>query len=155
MQYANGRYRRLPGRLRYVASALHALCVHKPLEIRIDFPESDQPATEARALLAAVLNSPTYGAGVRLAPDAQIDDGLLDVVMVEDLQAGEVIRLLPRLMTRGVLQTSHIKRWRAKRVRLTTNRTCLFHGDGEIFGNTPVEIEVLPRAIQVLAPPTS
>jgi diacylglycerol kinase (ATP) len=136
-------------------SALHALSKHAPLEIRIDFPESELPSIEARALLAAILNSPSYGAGVRLAPGATIDDGWLDIVLVESLQGGEVLRLLPSLLASGELRTSRVKRWRAKRVRLTTSRPCLFHGDGEILGQAPVEIEALPRAIQVLAPLTN
>jgi len=150
--YASGSYRRLPGRLRYVVSALRALSIHRPLEIRIDFPESPLQSVEAKALLAAVLNSPTYGAGVRLGPGAEIDDGLLDVVMVEDLKANEVLTLLPRFIARGELESSRVKRWRAKRVRLTPSRPCLFHGDGEIIGLAPVEIEALHRAIRVLAP---
>jgi len=66
-----------------------------------------------------------------------------------------VLRLLPRLMGSGELRTSRVKRWQAQRVRLTTSKPCPFHGDGEILGSTPVEIEVLPGAIQVLSPARS
>ena len=102
-------------------------------------------------LLAAVLNSPTYGAGVRLAPGAAVDDGLLHVVLIEEFSKFGVLTLLPRLMGSGDLRTSRVKRWRAQRVKLTTNRLCLFHGDGEILGPTPVEIEIVPKAVRVLA----
>ena len=151
-RYASGAYRRLPGRWRYIASALRALVGFVPIEVRIDFPGSDLISWEAKALLAAVLNSPTYGAGLRLAPGAAIDDGSLQVVLIEDIGTFGVLRLLPRLMGSGELRTSRVKRWRAQRVRLTTNRPCLFHGDGEILGTTPLEIEVVPRAIQALVP---
>ncbi len=151
-RYASGAYRRLIGRSRYIVSALRALVKYVPIEVRIDFPESDFLPWEGRALLTAVLNSPTYGAGLRLAPGAALDDALLDVVMIEDLSRIRVLALLPRLMGSGELRTSRVKRWRAQRVRLTTNRPCLFHGDGEIIGTTPVDIEVVPRAIQVLLP---
>jgi diacylglycerol kinase (ATP) len=99
-----------------------------------------------------VLNSPTYGAGLRLAPGAVLDDGSLNVVLIEDIGILGVLRLLPRLMGSGELRTPRVKRWKAARVRLTTNRPCLFQGDGEIIGSTPVDIEVVPRAIQVLSP---
>jgi diacylglycerol kinase (ATP) len=122
------------------------------MEVRVDFPASDIPSFETKALLAAVLNSPTYGAGVRLAPGATVDDGLLDVVVIEKFSKLGVLTLIPRLMGSGELRTSRVKRWRAQRVRLTTNRPCLFHGDGEILGPTPVEIEVVPKAVRVLAP---
>jgi len=101
---------------------------------------------------AGVLNTPTYGAGLRFAPEAQIDDGLLDEVLIEDLSTFEVLALLPRLIFSGELRTSSVRRRRAQRVRLTTRKPTLFHGDGEIIGPTPVEIEVVPRALQVLAP---
>jgi len=151
-RYANGACRRLPGRLRYIASALRALAAYVPLEVRIEFPGSNLISWEAKALLAAVLNSPTYGAGLRLAPGATLDDGSLHVVLIEDIGTLEVLRLLPRLMGSGELRTSRLKRWRSQRVRLTADRPCMFHGDGEIIGTTPVEIEVVPRAVQVLAP---
>jgi len=152
-RHASSVYRRVPGRIRYIASALRALVGYVPLDVCLEFPGSNLPRFEAKALLAAALNSPTYGAGLRLAPGAAIDDGLLEIVLIEDLGKIEVLRLLPRLMGSGQLGTSRLKRWRAQRVRLLTSRPCLFHGDGEILGTTPVEIEVVPRAIQALAPP--
>jgi diacylglycerol kinase (ATP) len=150
--YATGAYRRLPGRSRYIASALRALIGFVPLEVHLEFPGSDHIPQEAKALLIAVLNSPTYGAGLRLAPGAALDDGSLDIVLIEDIGTFEVLRLLPRLMGTGELRTSRVRRWHARKVRLITCKPTLFHGDGEILGSTPVEIEVVPRAIQILAP---
>jgi len=152
VRYASGAYRQLPGRIRYIASALTALARFDSLGVRIDFPGSNLPSFETQALLAAALNSPTYGAGLRLAPDAKIDDGSLEVVMIEKLNKFEVLTLLPRLMGSGELRTSRVKRWRARGVRFTTQQPCMFHGDGEILGPTPVEIEVVPRAVRVLTP---
>jgi diacylglycerol kinase (ATP) len=151
-RYASGAYRRFPGRFRYIASALRALAGYVALDVQIDFPGSDLASVSAKALLAAALNTPTYGAGLRLAPDARLDDGSLDVVLIEDLNVLAVMKLLPMLALSGELRTSHVKRWRVQRLRLTTDRPSLFHGDGEILGQTPVEIEVVPRAIRVLAP---
>jgi YegS/Rv2252/BmrU family lipid kinase len=150
--YASGAYRRFPGRMRYIASALRALASFKPLEVRIEFPESKIIPHQGNALLAAVLNTPTYGAGLRLAPSAVLDDGSLDVVLIEDIGTLRVLQLLLHLMGSGELRTSRVKRWKTPRVRLTSNRGCLFHGDGEIMGTTPVDIEVVHRAIQVLLP---
>jgi diacylglycerol kinase (ATP) len=138
--------------LRYIASALRALVGYVPIEVRIDFPGSDLLSWETKGLLAAVLNAPTYGAGLRLAPGATLDDGSLHVVLIEDIGTLEVLRLLPRLMGSGELRTSRVKRWQVRKVRLTTQKPSVFHGDGEILGSTPVEIEVVPGAVQVLVP---
>jgi len=151
-RYASGMFYRLPGRARYIASALRALVGFVPIEVRIEFLESGLPACETTVLLAAALNSPTYGAGLRLAPDATLDDGSLDIVLIEDIGTLGILRLLPRLISSGELRTNHVKRWKACRVRITTRTPSAFHGDGEILGLTPVEIEVLPRAARILAP---
>jgi diacylglycerol kinase (ATP) len=147
-------YTQLPGRLRYIAAALRALREFKSLRIRAEFPGSDLPPMQALALLAGVLNTPSYGAGLRLAPDARIDDGLLTTLFVRNLSVAHVLAAVPRLLARGDLPESYVTRVSAARVRLTTDRECLFHGDGEILGPAPVEIEVLPKAVRVLAPAT-
>jgi diacylglycerol kinase family enzyme len=151
-RYASGAYRHFPGRLRYIAAALRALAGYKALEVRIEFPRSEQPSVAARILLAGALNTPTYGAGLKLAPGATVEDGLLHVFFVEELSTIGVLKLLPRLLTSGELRIPQIKRWQVKCVRISTDRPCLFHGDGEILGPTPVEIEIMPRATAVLAP---
>jgi diacylglycerol kinase (ATP) len=150
--HANGAFRHLPGRSRYIASGLRAFCSNRAIGVRVEFPQSDLPPVEGNSLLAAVLNTPTYGAGIRLAPDARLDDGWLDAVIVEDLGVLQVLALLPRLLKSGELRTPQVKRFRVQNVKFTTDRPCMFHGDGEILGPTPVEIEVVPQAMQVLAP---
>ena len=151
-QYAGTVFRGLPGRLRYIFSALTALWRFKPPRVTATFPESELRPLDSRALLAAALNTPTYGAGLCLAPDAALDDGLLDVVLVQNLRWDEVLFLLPRLFLTGELRTSRLIRVRAKQVRFTTDRPGIFHCDGEVLGSSPVTIEVVPNAIRVLAP---
>jgi diacylglycerol kinase (ATP) len=148
-------YAQLPGRLRYIAAALRALREFKSLRIRAEFPGSELPPVEAPALLVGVLNTPSYGAGLRLAPDARIDDGLLTTLFVRNLTAPQVLAALTSLLARCDLPDSYVTRISVARVRLTPDRECLFHGDGEILGPAPVEIEVLPQALQMLVPVTS
>jgi diacylglycerol kinase (ATP) len=152
MRYAAGVYSWLPGRLRYIAAALRALREFKPLRVRAEFPREGVARVDAQVLVAAVLNTPNYGGGVRLAPDARIDDGLLTTVLVKNLSAPEVLAAVSRLLTRGDLPESYVERVSASCVRLTGDRDCVFHGDGEILGPAPVEIEVVPKAVRVLAP---
>jgi len=151
-RYASGIFRRVPGRLRYVLSGLGALRYYAAPRVRAEFPGGAPPAVEARTLLTAVLNTPTYGAGLRLAPDALVDDGMLDVVFVGDLNVFQVLKLMPRLLYSGELRSPLVSRVRAGGLRLIADPPCEFHGDGEILGMTPLEIEVVPAAVQVLAP---
>ena len=151
--HAGGAYRRLPGRLRYVAAALRALREFRPLRVRAEFPGTSLPHVEASVLLAAALNTPTYGAGVRLAPSAKPYDGLLTVALVQSLETSKIVGLLPRLLATGELPQNYVRSLNAHSVRLIPDRDCMFHGDGEVLGPAPVDIEVLPGALRVLAPP--
>src|SRR5260370_3266656 len=117
-RYASGAYRRFPRRSRYIASALCALVGFVPFEVRVDFPGSDLVPQEAKALLVAALNTPTYGAGLRLAPGATLEDGLVHVVLIEDIGTIGVLRLLPRLIGTGELRTPRVKSWLVPKVQL-------------------------------------
>jgi diacylglycerol kinase (ATP) len=151
-RHASGSYRRWPGRSRYLASALRAWREFEPLGVRAEFPDDNSPAFEGRVMLAAVLNTPSYGAGMRIAPDASIEDGLLDISILRSLTAAEVGRAIPRLFAKGELPDKYFVRGKARAVILQTDRACMFHADGEILGPAPVRIDVVPKAIRVLTP---
>ncbi len=106
-------------------------------------------------MFAAVANTPTYGAGVKIAPTAEIDDGQLDLVLVGELAWTRLLEVIPVILRTGDVRLPEIRRFRARRVVLRTDRPALFHGDGEVLGEAPVEIENLPGAICVTAPPWS
>jgi diacylglycerol kinase (ATP) len=152
LRYANENFVKWPGRLRYVASGIAALRGFRGVEVQAEFPESDLPKIAKLVLLAAVLNTPAFGGGLRLAPEAKLDDGLLEVVMIEMLRKREVLALIPRLLLTGELRTKRVIRMRAAKIKLTAKKETDFQGDGELLGKTPVEIEVLHRALRVLAP---
>ena len=152
LQYANGRFAKWPGRLRYLASAIAALGGFRGVQVEAEFPGSDLERVKKLVLLAGVLNTPTLGGGLRLAPEAALDDGLLEVVMIGMLRKSEVAALIPRLLVTGELRTSRVVRMRAAKIRLTAKKETDFQGDGELLGKTPVEIENLHRTLRVLAP---
>jgi diacylglycerol kinase (ATP) len=152
LRYANESFVKWPGRLRYVASAIAALRGFRGVQVQVEFPESDLPKIAKLVLLAAVLNTPTFGGGLRLAPAAKLDDGLLEVVMIEMLGKREVLALIPRLLLTGELKTKRVIRMRAAKIKLTAKKETDFQGDGELLGKTPVEIEIWHRALRVLAP---
>jgi diacylglycerol kinase (ATP) len=152
-RYASGAYRNLRGRLRYLLSAIRALFDFHSMQARVAMHGSDSQTLQLRALVVAVLNTPSYGAGLCLAPDANINDGALDVVVLEDLRVTQILALLPSLWSSGYLQTDRVRRFRVHQVRIETETPRCFHADGEILGTTPVEITVLPRKVRVLCAP--
>ena len=150
--YAATKLRRFPGKTRYLLSALAALRHYSPKRVRIEFPDASDEAIEQEIMVAAALNTPTYGAGLRIAPEARINDGKLNLVLVDDLSALEILRALAQWAATNELQSRKIRRMSAKRIRLIADPPSLFHADGELLGWTPVEISVVPNAIRVLAP---
>jgi diacylglycerol kinase (ATP) len=151
-RYPSGKLPKWPGRLRYLASAIAALRGYEGVKVEIEFPGSDASPLRKRVLLAAALNTPSYGAGVRLAPEARLEDGKLDFVIIEMMSGLEAARLIPRLLLTGEFGTRHVTRVRAMKARISTEGGSVFHGDGELLGNAPVQIEVLPQAIRIFVP---
>ncbi|HVM74348.1 MAG TPA: diacylglycerol kinase family protein [Candidatus Saccharimonadales bacterium] len=151
-RYASSAYRNLHGRLRYMLSAIRALAVFRAFRTTVTTADG-ATLHLPKALVACVLNTPSYGAGLALAPEAKTDDGNLDLVLVEDLTISEILALLPSLAFRGQLKTPHVTRHSVTGVRIEADPPHYFHGDGEILGMTPVEISVVPRACRVLRAP--
>jgi diacylglycerol kinase (ATP) len=152
LRYANGRFVKWPGRLRYLASAIAALRGFRGVLMEAEFPDDGSPKIAKLLLLAAVLNTPTLGGGVRLAPGAELDDGLLEVVTIEMSRTREALALIPRLLISGELKSKRVVRMRAAKIRLTAEKETSFEGDGELLGKTPLEIGIMPKVLQVLAP---
>lgn len=145
-QLVHGRFRWLPGAARYIAAALWALATFHPLGVEA---EMDGARVNAAAMFAAVANSPGYGSGLMIAPAATMDDGMLDVTLVGALDWTEILEAIPVMFRTGDLRWPQIQRFRTRRVALRADRPALFHGDGEVLGHAPVEVEVLPGAVRV------
>jgi diacylglycerol kinase (ATP) len=154
-RFASGAYRNMRGRSRYLLSAIRALGEFRGVDVQVSLEGAEQSSLQGTALVLGVLNTPSYGAGLRLAPEARMEDGRLDLVLLENLSALEIAGILPRLAISGEIRTARIRRHRVTRVRIETERPCAFHADGEIVGMTPVEIAVVPGAMRVWRPRTA
>jgi diacylglycerol kinase (ATP) len=145
---ANTRFRRFPGITRYLAGALWSFLLEQPIELRAKF---DDQLWSGRALFAAIANGTSYGAGVRIAPEAKMDDGWLDAVVIGELGWLRLLRALPVVLTSGNLQRfKEVHRFRCRHAVLETDRPAKIHGDGELLGESPAEFQILPGAIQVM-----
>jgi len=148
-RFASGVYRKMRGRSRYLLSAIRALGKFRGTYVRVSLAGSEQTSLEGTALVLGVLNTPSYGGGLRLAPEANLEDGKLNLVLLENLSVVEILKMLPRMAATGEIRTQRIQRHCVTRARIETERPCAFHADGEIVGMTPVEIEVVPQAMRV------
>jgi diacylglycerol kinase (ATP) len=146
---ANTRFRAWPGVTRYLAGAF-TIFFREPLwDVAV---EMDEASWSGRALFVAVANATSYGSGVRIAPRAEMDDGLLDVVIVGDVGLLRLLEAIPIVLTTGDLRGfPEVTRYRCRRVSLRADRAARVHGDGEALGEAPAEFEILPGAIRVMA----
>jgi diacylglycerol kinase (ATP) len=147
---ANSRYRAWPGVLRYLAGAFDVFFRGGAFELRA---EIDGVPWTGRALFAAVANGTSYGAGVKIAPDAKMDDGWLELVIVGEVRLLRLLEALPIVMTSGDLRRfSEVQRFRCKGAMLAASRPARVHGDGENLGVAPVAFTLLPGAVRVALP---
>lgn len=146
---ANGPLRWLPGALRYIAGALwtYPRFPAVALEAEIDGKKSN-----GKILIAAVANVPNYGGGIRIAPSAKADDGWMDIALIGKIGWLRIAPVIFAMLRTGELRRGEMERFRARRASFRTDRPVWFQGDGEVLGQTPLEAEILPHAIQVRAP---
>src|SRR5271156_6419903 len=145
---ANTRFQAWPGVTRYLAGAFTIFFREPLLDVSV---EMDAASWCGRALFVAVANATSYGSGVRIAPQAQMDDGLLDVVIVGDVGLLRLLEAIPIVLTTGDLRGfPEVTRYRCRRVALRADRAARVHGDGEALGVAPAEFEILPGAIRVM-----
>ena len=149
--------RLVKGPLVYAYAALRALSQWKParftLECELDGGGTADAHREFSGYSVAVANSKAYGGGMFVAPDAELDDGLLDVVTTADVSRSSFLRGLP-----DVFKGTHVKRpevgyFRCRSVRVEADRPFTVYADGEAITELPAMIRLLPRALEVIAPP--
>jgi diacylglycerol kinase family enzyme len=107
------------------------------------------------AFLVIVANVASYGSGdVKVAPYALFDDGWLDVCVFERPPSHTVgfIAQLMMILARRHLRDPRVRYFRARRVRIESDPPISAQFDGDLAGQTPVQIEVLPKALSVFAP---
>jgi YegS/Rv2252/BmrU family lipid kinase len=100
----------------------------------------------------AAANSRQFGGGMRLAPDASLTDGLLDVVIIEDMSKRRFLRLAPTVFSGRHLRYREVSVLRAREVHIGATEPFTLYADGEAIASLPVTVRVLPAAVRMIAP---
>ncbi len=151
-----GRAQRVPRSLQYPLAAARALASYRPGRYRLDV---DGSVHEFSAATVVVANSAFYGRGMKIAPGADLDDGLLDIVVVEAASRVALIRSLPSLYDGSHVARPEVTVLRGQRVGLSgrARRPIQVGADGEPLADLPalaappLVVEVVPGALSVLA----
>lgn len=142
--------RRLRGPMIYAWAVIKTLKNFKPPVLTI---EHDHGRFEGRAMFANLNNLPRLGGGMKMAPDAIIDDGMLELVIVREVSKFELLRVFPKVYSGKHLNHPQIDLVRTRSARIAVDRELYLYGGGEPLAlmqpQVPMTLEVLPGALWV------
>lgn len=136
------------GPSRYILAMLAELALLKPLSYRITL---DGEVIETKAVLVALSNNVSFGGGMKITPNAKVDDGLFDVLLVKPLSRISFLRIFPRVFKGTHITDPRVRILHAKNVRVEADGIVAY-GDGERIAPLPLDVELVPGALRFLAP---
>ncbi|NTU55347.1 MAG: diacylglycerol kinase family lipid kinase [Anaerolineales bacterium] len=143
----------LRGFLMYLTSVIQTIILdHNPISMQI---EMDGKKMEESIIYLILCNGRREGGGFLIAPDAKIDDGLLDYAMITNVSRLKMFRILPEVMKGTHGRFKEVTLGKCKKFTLTADRPLYIHADGEIFSGPGTDIrqvnfEILPRALKLV-----
>ncbi|MET4638467.1 diacylglycerol kinase family protein [Mycetocola sp. 2940] len=142
-------WRRPRGRSRYTLALLRELVALTPRRYELTV---DGAAVTVDAVLLSVANNVSLGGGMKIVPHARMDDGFLDLFTVAPLGRLRLLRFFPRVFSGTHTGLDVVSFRTLRRVRIDAPGIVAY-ADGERIGSLPIEVEVLPDSLRVLAPP--
>lgn len=129
------------GAARYNAAIALELPKFRAIEYELTV---DGNSMKIEAMLIAVGNGKSYGAGMKICPDARLDDGLFDLVILEPVSTVEFIKVFPQVYSGKHIDHPHVTSIRAQKVRI--EGASIAYADGERIGPAPVSAECIAGA---------
>ena len=141
------------GKLAYLIGGAQVLFDYEParVQLRVVPEEGELVEREMEMQMFAVCNSRLVGGGRLIAPHAFIDDGLMDVCLVEAMPTMEFIGLLSRVPGGDHIEDERVTYLRAREAELRFNRTIKVNTDGEVLEASRCRYHLRPRAARFLA----
>ncbi|WP_018502208.1 diacylglycerol/lipid kinase family protein [Parafrankia discariae] len=141
----------LSGQSVYTYAALRGVAAWKPARFTVTI--DDQPPLEHVGWTVGAANGPYYGGGMKFAPDADIADGRLEIVLVARTGRLTFLRLFPRIFSGRHVEVPYVQVRRAERLVVEADRPFQVYADGDPIADLPAEIVVRPGALRLLTPP--
>jgi YegS/Rv2252/BmrU family lipid kinase len=138
------------GNLVYAYGALRALVGWRPATFTVKLDGGEVRTVTGYTIAAA--NSKSYGGGMLLAPDASLEDGLLDVVIIGHTPKLRVLALLPTVFKGEHIHHAGVEILRGAAVEIAASRPFAMYADGDPIADLPVTVLALPGAIRTICP---
>jgi diacylglycerol kinase (ATP) len=146
-RYANENVKFLRGSLVYLYAILRVLPRFTPHRVTIDGTRSEE------IMFATVGNSRQYGGGIRITPDAKIDDRQLDLCIVHRTSRLQLLKTLPRAYTGAHVKSPFVETGRGTSFTFDSERPMDVYADGERITTTPVRFALADERLRIVAPP--
>jgi len=137
----SGKQKTKPGKAAFMGTILRKVFLYRSKKYKIISEENN---SEQFQLLISIMNGHRAGGGFHIAPTSAIDDGLLDVIMVEKLHPFKRLRWLPVIEKGKHLELPFIKHYRTKKIIVISEEKMDAHLDGEYYSAKRYEIEMMP-----------
>jgi diacylglycerol kinase (ATP) len=138
----------------YILSFLPAVLGFAPVSMKISVPRAEGDAWRAESakpiIVAAFANAPAYGGGMKIAPAAKLDDGALDVCVIHNMNKLKLCCLFPAVYFGRHLSIRQVEYFQTERLRVETEEPLDVYADGEYVCQTPIEVSVAKRALEVI-----
>jgi len=149
-RYAN-EIKILRGPLIYFYAVIHTLITFEPPRMKVVY---DGGTFEGRVMFTVVNNLPRFGGGMRIAPEARIDDGLLDLVIVREVPRPVLLSIFPKVYGGKHVGHPAVTIVPTRRAEITVDRAMTMYGGGEplrpMAAGEPVTVEVVPGGLRVV-----
>jgi diacylglycerol kinase (ATP) len=143
---ANARANRMPP---YVLAALQSLIAFKAAKMSITIEGRE---IRRSAFFIAVGNALSYGGGMKVTPQATLDDSLLDICLVSKMNKLKLLCWVPTIFFGQHLRLKEVEYFQASQIRIEAERKLDLYADGDYAGQTPVEIGLIRRGLRVIVP---
>lgn len=123
----------------------------KTVRVKID----DRPEKSLNTINFAVCNSRYFGGGMKIAPDAKLNDGFFDIINIGDIKTAKILLNAYKIYSGTHLELKEVKTTLAKRIEVSAadkNQLILLETDGELPGKLPAVYEIVPNALKVRVP---
>ena len=138
------------GKLAYAKAMLREMGVRPTT---FSFKLDDKPEQNARGVAIVIANAGKIGGGFSFAPDAQMDDGVLDLCILHRFYFRDFVRMIWRSITKSLPEDRVVSFFQAKRIEIRSDPPLDLQVDGEVVDmTTPLVTEILPQAIRVRVP---
>jgi diacylglycerol kinase (ATP) len=126
--------------------------IHQEPQPKVSLTLDDESKIEIETMLVVVSNAPMFGANFLVAPNASLQDGLLDISVYPNFSKSEILAYYAKIMHEGYSENEKVQRYRARKVEIKASPKMDVMADGVMLGKGKVEIKSRPGALWVITP---